>query len=88
MVVLSARELFTRGAERRRFLIATFLPAFWASAMALTASGIGPEASWSAALARSVAVTVAYLPALWWFGRGVGLKRVAREWLLARQVPV
>ena len=88
LVVLSTRELFPPGAERWRFLAASFVPALWASALALAASRIGTEASWPAALARSVAVSAGYLPALWWFGRGVGLKRVAREWLLARTVPV
>jgi O-antigen/teichoic acid export membrane protein len=87
MVALAARELFAHGAERRRFLLASFVPALWASALALVACRIGPEASWPAALARSVAVTAGYVPVLWWFGRGVGLKRLAREWLLARQVP-
>jgi len=88
LVMLSTRELFTRGDERRRFLFASFAPALWASALALVACRVGPETSWPAALARSVAVSAGYLPALWWFGRGVGLRRLAREWLLARQVPV
>jgi O-antigen/teichoic acid export membrane protein len=88
LVALSARELFAPGAERRRFLVASFAPALWASALALAACRVGPEASWPAALTRSAAVTAGYLPALWWFGRGAGLKRVAREWILARQVPV
>jgi O-antigen/teichoic acid export membrane protein len=88
LVVLSTRELFAPGAGRRRFLAASFVPALWASALALTACRIGPAESWLAALARSAAVAVGYLPILWWFGRGVGLKRLAREWLLARLVPV
>jgi hypothetical protein len=88
LVAIAARELFTRAAERRRFLVASFVPALWASALALAACRIGPGASWPWALARSVVVTAAYLPVLWWFGRGTGLKRVVREWILARQVPV
>jgi len=36
---------------------------------------------------RSAAVGLGYAPALWHFGRGVGLKRVAREWLMARRLP-
>ena len=88
LVVLSTRELFPPGGGRRRFLAASFVPALWASALALAACRIGPAESWPSAVARSAAVIVGYMPALWWFGRGVGLKRLAREWLLARLVPV
>lgn len=88
LVALATRELVAPGAGRLRFLAASFVPALWASALALAACRLGPEVSWPAVLARSLAVCAGYLPALWWFGRGVGLKRMAREWMLARLVPV
>ena len=87
IVVLAARELFERPGERRAFVIASYVPALWASALVLAALAFGPTESWTGALARSAAVLLGYLPALWWFGRGVGLLRLAREWLIARPVP-
>ncbi len=88
LVALATRELCASGAERRAFLVASFVPAVWGAGLALASCRVGPESSWAAALARSLAVAAGYLPALWWFGRGVGLKRLAREWVLARLVPV
>jgi hypothetical protein len=41
-----------------------------------------------AALVRSLAVLVLYLPILLTLGRGVGLRRMTREWLTGRRVPV
>jgi O-antigen/teichoic acid export membrane protein len=84
LVILAARELHERAAERLDFALASFLPALWAGALALAAAAVGPPESPAASLVRSVAVFVGYLPALWWFGRGVGLKRLASEWLAAR----
>ena len=87
MVVFAARELFERPVERRAFLIASFVPALWASALVLAALAFGPSESWTGALARSAAVLLGYLPALGWFGRGLGLVRLVREWLIARPAP-
>jgi len=87
LVLLAARALFDRPGARVAFVVASFVPAFWASALSLGAERLIPSESWSAALARCAAAVAGYLPVLWWFGRGVGLKRLAREWLAARPAP-
>ena len=93
VVALAMRELFVAHAERWSFLAGSFAPALWGAALALAATqlpaaaALGAAESWGGALLRSAAVGLGYAPALWHFGRGVGLKRVAREWLMARRLP-
>lgn len=86
-VALAAPGLCAGLAERVRFAAASFVPAWWAGALALAACSVGAQESAAVAALRSAAVAVAYLPALWWFGRGVGLLRLAREWLAGREIP-
>jgi O-antigen/teichoic acid export membrane protein len=87
LVALAAPGLCVDWAERLRFAAASFVPALWAGALAIAACSIGAQESPMVAALRSAAVAVAYLPVLWWFGRGVGLLRLAREWLAGRVVP-
>jgi O-antigen/teichoic acid export membrane protein len=84
LVTLAARELFAAAAARRDFLIASFVPALWAAALVLGAAAWVRAGGWAGALARSAIAGVGYLPVLWWLGRGVGLRRLAREWLAPR----
>jgi O-antigen/teichoic acid export membrane protein len=84
LVALAAPGLCASLAERARFVAASFVPALWAGGAALAACAVGGPESPGGALLRSLAVTVAYLPVLWWFGRGVGLRRLVHEWLAGR----
>jgi hypothetical protein len=84
LVALAARELFDAGSTRTAFVLASAVPALWGGALALAASGIGDSESIGATLLRSAAVTLGYLPVLWWFGRGLGLRRLARDGIVAR----
>jgi len=83
-VTLASRELCAGPVERLRFALASFVPALWAAFLALALGRLGdPFAARDAAL-RGAAFVLGYLPALWWFGRGLGLKRLAADWLTPR----
>jgi O-antigen/teichoic acid export membrane protein len=84
LVVLAARGLFATVRQRLGFALASFVPALWAGALALAACAAAGAGSGGASLLLSCVVVVAYLPVLWWFGRGVGLGRLARGWLAGR----
>ncbi len=87
LVALAAPGLCVSTGERLGLAIASFLPAVWAGGLALAACALGGSESAGTAALRSAAVVVAYLPVLWWFGRGVGLRALAREWLAGRVAP-
>ncbi len=84
LVVLAAPGLCDTAPERLRLAATSFVPPVWAGGLAIASCAVGaPESVVDAAL-RSVAVVVGYAPVLWWFGRGVGLGRLARAWLAGR----
>ncbi|HYM81460.1 MAG TPA: oligosaccharide flippase family protein [Candidatus Limnocylindria bacterium] len=87
MVALAAPRLFAGASGRVGFAVQSFVPALWAGGLALAACAVGPAESVAAALARTAAVGLGYVPVLWWFGRGVGLRRLAHEWLAPRPSP-
>jgi O-antigen/teichoic acid export membrane protein len=87
LVALAAPHMCASRSEWTAFMAASFLPAAWAGASALAACAIGGPETMAAALLRSLAVVAAYLPILWVWGRGVGLRHLVREWLLGRRVP-
>ncbi len=87
LLLLAAPGLCAGPGGRLRLVAGSLLPALWAGGLALGACAIGRPESAGAAALRSAAVGVGYLPALWWFGRGVGLRGLAREWLTGRVSP-
>jgi O-antigen/teichoic acid export membrane protein len=87
MVSLAARELFETNPERWWFAAASFVPALGAGGLALILGTVGPATSPGAALARTAVLALGYVPILWWFGRGVGIVRFARQWLSPRPSP-
>ena len=84
LVILAANGLCATVPERLGFALASFAPALWAGASALAACAVPGSGSGGTPLLLSCAVVAAYLPVLWWFGRGVGLGRLARSWLAGR----
>jgi len=81
IVVLAARDLRPGPGGRLAFAVSSFLPALWAAAAAFAACRVGPAESPLAAGARTAAVALAYLPALWWLGRSLGLRALAARWV-------
>ena len=73
VIALASRRLFDRGVARARFALAGLAPAIVAAALALAACHVGPRESLRAALLRSAAFVLAYLPLAIAFGRGLGL---------------
>jgi len=88
LLALALPGLCSTPARRAALLAASVVPALWAGGAALGACAVGGAESTSIAVLRSAAVVIAYVPVLWWFGRGVGLFRIAREWLAGRVSPV
>jgi len=88
LLLLAAPEMCASRGERPGFVVASLLPALWAGASALAACAIGGGETVAAALLRSLAVAALYLPILLSLGRGVGLRRMTREWLSGRRVTV
>jgi O-antigen/teichoic acid export membrane protein len=88
LVLLAAPGLCSGAAERAALIASSFVPAVWAGGTALAACAFGGHDPVRDALLRSLAVALAYLPIVWTFGRGVGLRRLAREWRAGREVPV
>jgi O-antigen/teichoic acid export membrane protein len=84
VVTLAAPRLCDTVGERWRLAASSFGPVLWAGGLVLGLSWSGRHDSAPAALARSAAFVAAELPALWLFGRGVGLVRLWREWRDAR----
>jgi hypothetical protein len=84
LVGLAAPGLCADLAGRAWFVAASFVPGLWAGGLALAACAVGTPESPGAAVLRSLAVVAAYLPVMWWFGRGVGLRRLAHEWRAGR----
>jgi hypothetical protein len=74
--------------EAVAFVASSLLPAAWAGGAALAVCAAGGTDPVRDALLGSLAVAAVYLPVLWWLGRGVGLRRLVREWLAGRPVPV
>ena len=77
---LAAPALHATPGRRLWFVIASFLPAVWAGGLALAGCALAGTVTAPRALAISVALLVAYLPVLWWLGRGIGLARLVRGW--------
>lgn len=86
LVALAAPRLCAGAAQRLGFVVASFVPALWAGGLAIAACAALGAGSIGMAALLSCGVIVAYLPALWWFGRGVGLASLARAWLAPRPV--
>jgi O-antigen/teichoic acid export membrane protein len=84
VMALAIPRLCDSTAERWRLVLASFVPPLWAGAITLGLSSSGRLDSPSVALTRSAIWLVAYAPALWWFGRGVGWVRLWREWRTAQ----
>lgn len=84
LVLRASVELYPTPAERARFVVTSFAPAAAAAAVFVA---VWPLRS-SVGLATVAALfVVGYLPVLWWFGRGIGLKQLAQEWLAGRPSP-
>lgn len=81
IATLAARDLRPGPGGRLAFAVSSFVPAVWAAAAALVACRVGPAESVLAAGARSAAVALVYAPVLWWLGRGLGLRALARQWV-------
>jgi O-antigen/teichoic acid export membrane protein len=88
LLLLAAPGMCAGAGERPGFVVASLLPAMVAGASALAVCAFGGAETVPAALLRSLAVVVLYLPILLTLGRGVGLRRMTREWLTGRRVPV
>lgn len=87
LVTLAAPGLCANAGERLAFTVLSFVPALWGAGLALAACAVGHGETVGAALVRSLAILAGYLPVLWWFGRGAGLRRLAHEWLSGRVAP-
>ena len=83
LVTRAAPLLHPIRAARGMFLAASFVPALWGAALALGACALGGGGV-TAALVRSLVVLAGFAPVVWWFGRGLGLRRLARAWLPPR----
>jgi O-antigen/teichoic acid export membrane protein len=81
MLALAARTLAGDAAARRGLVVATLGPALWAAALALALAPAGGGGV-AAATWHSAVFVAGYAPALLLFGRGLGLRRALREWLL------
>lgn len=84
LIGLAAFELHRDGVSRVRFVLASFVPALWAGAIALVLSTRPAAGSVAGAALFTLVFGIAYLPVFWWFGRGIGLRQLAHEWLAAR----
>jgi O-antigen/teichoic acid export membrane protein len=81
IAMLAARDLRPGPGGRLEFAMSSFLPAAWAAVIAFVACRVGPAESVLAAGTRTAAVGLAYAPVLWWLGRGLGLRSLARQWV-------
>jgi O-antigen/teichoic acid export membrane protein len=88
LLLLAAPGLSVGAGEAVAFVASSLLPAAWAGGAALAVCAAGGTDPVRDALLGSLAVAAVYLPVLWWLGRGVGLRRLVREWLAGRPVPV
>jgi O-antigen/teichoic acid export membrane protein len=79
VVHAAAGAWFTGAAARARTLASAIVPALWIGTAWLLVSRFGSDASWSAAIVRSLALALVYLPVLLTLARGIGLGRLARE---------
>lgn len=79
LVGLAARRLVATGIERWRLVAGSFIPSMWAGSLALGLCTVGPPEGFGAAVLRSAAFGLGYLPVLVWLGRGHGLSRWFRE---------
>jgi O-antigen/teichoic acid export membrane protein len=87
LVALAAPGLCANAAECLGFAVLSFVPALWGTGLTLAACSLGGGETVGVALVRSLAILAVYLPVLWWFGRGAGLRRLAHEWLSGRVAP-
>lgn len=88
LLLLAAPGMCASPGERPGFVVASLLPALWAGITGVAVCAFGGAETVPAALLRSLAVAGLYLPILLTLGRGVGLRRMTREWLTGRRVPV
>jgi O-antigen/teichoic acid export membrane protein len=84
LVALTSRALFDAPRERLRFVAASLVPALWAGGLVMLHDRLAPGDALGTAAAGTLAVAVLYLPVLWAFGRGIGLRQLAREWVAPR----
>lgn len=84
VLALATPRLCDTAGERWRLVLASFVPPLWAGLLTLGLSSPGRLDSAAVALTRSALWLAGYAPLLWWFGRGVGLVRLWREWRTAQ----
>ena len=78
-MVLGVARMWCEGtAARARLLAASFVPPAWGALLTLAVCRAGDGSAWSVALVRAAALLAAYAPAVAFFGRGLGLRRLGR----------
>ncbi len=83
LVLMAAVELRAGAGARARFALGSFAPALWTGATVLAACRLLAAESPLVALARSLLVLALLLPVLAYFARGTGLRRLARDRIVA-----
>ncbi len=66
------------GAGVGRLIVTSLGPSVWAGAAVLLLARMGDGARWPIAGLRALALLAAYVPAVWLFGRGLGLRALLR----------
>jgi O-antigen/teichoic acid export membrane protein len=76
-------RLFAGARERVACVVRTFAPAAWMTALVVATAFGRAEAPGSIAV-RTLIVLALYAPVAWWMGRGLGIGRLAGEWITRR----
>ncbi len=85
IATLAIRTWLRDAASRWRLIAQSFMPAVLAIAAVWLALEAFRALDPLSTLGRTVVFTAGYAPFFWWFGRGVGLSTLLREWLAARR---